>query len=155
MSVKEFENLTKIRVRLIYIILTSLMAIGLIRFGYMQLIYQKNIVTFAQIDQTAHELNRPIIDEVKNSFEVNLDGFQEESTDDIINSGKTDVASLSLLDIVYTSCKDGCYGRPAVYLHDDKGYIFYKNNDGENTLLEINRSGDRWKIIETFEKTSE
>ncbi|NMD70496.1 hypothetical protein HHO41_09350 [Bacillus sp. DNRA2] len=152
---RELENLTKIRVRFIYIILTSLMAIVLIRFGYMQLIYQKNIVTFVQIDQTAHELNRPIIDEVKNSFAVNLDGFKEESTDDIINSGKTDVASLSLLDIVYTSCKNGCYGRPAVYLHDDKGYIFYKNNDGENTLLEIIRSSDRWKISEAFEKTSE
>ncbi|WP_147534734.1 hypothetical protein [Bacillus marasmi] len=152
---QDFQDQTKIRVRFIYMILFGLMAIILIRVGYMQLIYQKNIVTFAQIDQTAQELNIPIIEEVKKSFDVNLDRFREESTDDIINSGKTDVASLSLLDIVYTSCTDGCYGRPAVYLHENKGYIFYKNNKGENTLVEIKRYDERWDVVEVFEKSGE
>lgn len=155
MPVQDFQHQTKNRVRFIYMVLLGLMAIVLLRVGYIQFIYQKNIVTFAQIDQTAQELNIPIIEEVKKSFDVNLDGYQEESTDDIINTGKTDVSSLSLLDIVYTSCKEGCYGRPAVYLNEDKGYIFYKNNEGENTLVEIIRDNDRWDITEIFEKPTE
>lgn len=155
MLVKEFEIQTKTRMRFIYLVLIGFMSIILLRIGYMQFIYQQNIVTFAQIDQTVAELNVPILEEVKKRFDVNLDGYQQVLTDDIINSGKTDIASLSLLDIVYTSCKDGCYGRPSVYLHSEQGYVFFKNNEGKNTLLELKRNQDRWEITETIEKTGE
>lgn len=121
----------------------------------MQLIYQNNIVTFAQMDQNVKDLNAPIIEEVKASFDVNLDNYNEVSTEDIINSGKTDVGSLSLLDIVYTSCQDGCYGRPAVYLQKSKGFVFYKNKDGEDTLAEIQRKNSRWAISKINKAGSE
>jgi phage host-nuclease inhibitor protein Gam len=147
--VKEMDLKSKNRVRILYIVLTGIFAIFIIRFGYMQFIYQNNIVTFAQMDQNVHELNAPIIEEVKKSFDVKIDDYTEVSTDEIINDGKTDVAALSLLDIVYSSCQKGCIGRPGIYLKDNNGYVFYKNSNGENLLIEIYKENNKWMISNT------
>ncbi len=135
---------TKKRVRTIYLLLTGVFALFIIRVGYIQFIYQNDLVTFAQMEQNAQELNIPIVENVKRSFNVELKGYTEVTTDEIINNGKSDVGSLSLLDIVYSSCQDGCVGRPAIFVKDDSGYVFYKNKTGENTLVEIKRTSDRW-----------
>lgn len=140
---------TKKRLRTIYILLTGVFALFIMRVGYIQFIYQNDIVTFAQMEQSAQELNEPVIEHVKKSFHVEIDTYTEVTTDEIISNGKVDIGSLSLLDIVYTSCQNGCVGRPAVFLQNQHGYVFYKDKTGENLLVEINRENDRWRILHT------
>lgn len=140
----KMDQATKKRVRTIYILLTGVFALFIIRVGYIQFIYQNDMVTFAQMEQNVQELNVPIIENVKRSFHVELNDYKEVTTDEIINNGKTDVGSLSLLNIVYSSCESGCVGRPAIFVKDASGYVFLKNKIGENILVEIKRTNDRW-----------
>lgn len=112
----------------------------------MQFIYKQDIVTFAQINQTVENLNAPIVEEVINSFEVDLTAFQEIKMEELTSLGKPDVTRLSLIDLLTDSCQDGCTGRPAIFVQEDLGYIFYKEASGENVLLEINKNNERWHI---------
>lgn len=137
------------RIRLFYLLLIGVFVIFLIRLGFIQFIYQNDIVTFAQMDQTVQELNASIIEEVKNSFEVDLENYSEVDVNDIINNGRKDISALSLLDLMSTSCQEGCIGQPTAYLQGDNGFLFFKKKNDENVLLELNKENDRWEVKKT------
>jgi hypothetical protein len=135
------------RIRILSLLLIGIMVIFIIRLGIMQFIYQNDVVTFAQLDQTVRELNGPIIEEVKSSFDVNLKNFHEVNIDQVINSGNKDKSTLSLLDTMSTSCQEGCIGQPTAYLNETKGFLFYKNKDGDNFLLELKQENGIWEVV--------
>ena len=145
--VKDFrENLLK-RMRIVMLLLIGAFAILMIRVGYMSFIYQNNIVTLAHIDQKAKEQNNVMIAEIKDRFDIQLDQFREVSTEELILSGKTDVETLSLLDTITTACEQGCIGQPALYLHEAKGFVFLKNSEEQDVLIEIEKQKDHWVQI--------
>lgn len=144
---RELGVLSQHRIKILFLLLIGIFLIFLIRLGVMQVLYQNNIVTFAQLDQTVKELNIPIIQEVTESFDINLDRYSEVTKEQIINSGETDAGSLSLLDIMYSSCTDGCFGQPVAYIYQNKGYVFYRKENGDNILLDIKKDRDRWIIV--------
>lgn len=135
------------RMKFIRLLLISVFGLLLLRFGYMQIFYQQNVVSFAFVDQKANEENAKIIKEVKTKFNVNLDQFEEVDPEVLIYSGKSDVATVSLLDMLQKACQDGCIGQPAIYTRDEKGYVFLKNKQQENVLLKIAKFNDRWSEI--------
>jgi hypothetical protein len=119
----------------------------MLRMGYMKYIYQNDVLTFAQVQQTAIDLNEPIIEEVRKHFEVNLDGFQEYQMDQLITDGKPSVSVLSLVDLVTDACQEGCVGKPAIYLKNKEGFILYQQASGEHVLLTITKPLGRWGMV--------
>jgi hypothetical protein len=145
--VEDFRKNAHNRVRVLFFLFIGAFAILMLRVGYMNYIYQNNIVTFAQIDQKAKQQNNLMIEEVKNSFGVQLEQFREVNTEELILSGKTDAETLSLIDTVTTACEQGCIGQPVIYLHDSHGYIFLKNGSEQNVLVELKKQKDHWAQI--------
>ena len=144
---KQIGVTTRNRVYFCFLFGACVLALFMLRIGYMQFIYQKDVLTFAQVQQTAVDLNEPIIEEVKNHFEVNLDGYQEYQLDQLINDGKPSKSVLSLVDLATNACQEGCVGRPAIYLKNKEGFILYQQANGEHVLLTITKPLDRWGIV--------
>ena len=67
----------------------------------------------------------------------------------IINSGQTDEASLSLLDIMIQAAVKVVSDSLLFTYTMNKGYVFYKTENGENILLEIRKENDRWGIVKS------
>jgi hypothetical protein len=121
----------------------------MLRVGYMQFLYKEDVLTFASVEQAADELNRPLIEELKSQFNVSLDGFQEIEPKELMSDSKPRVGALSLLDIVTTSCQDGCVGRPAIFLKNAEGYMLFQTASGEHHLLTLIKQNGRWLINKT------
>lgn len=137
---------TRNRVYFLFLLLLGVLFLFMLRLGYMQFIYKQDILTFAYIEQALQSHNEPIINQVKTNFNVYLKHHQEITIEDLILNRKPDVSELSLIELLTNACQGGCTGRPALYVQTDHGYIFYKLENGEDVLLEINHEDGRWAI---------
>jgi len=95
--------------------------------------------------------NKVFIDIVK-SFSLKIDEYNkiitsEEMTNFIGNNS-------SMIPLIGNAClKNGCIGKPIVLVKDNEGMILFKESNGSNSILKIERKIEnrKWVIIDKLE----
>jgi hypothetical protein len=141
--------------------LKSLYAIGIFlflllgaRMAYMEIIYHVGKNTLTGMKDEVEVLNYTLIEDVQNRFNVDLEGYQEFTYDELADTSTDDYSEMSLMVIANQQCeKGGCTGTPSAFISKNDGYVFYRNKDGLNVLLKIKKKKDQWVV--TTKETKE
>jgi hypothetical protein len=140
--------------------LKSLYAIGIFlflllgaRMAYMEIIYHVGKNTLTGMKDEVEVLNSSLIEDVQNRFNVDLEGYQEFTYDELADTSTDDYSEMSLMVIANQQCEKGCTGTPSAFIRENEGYIFYRQKDGLNVLLKIKEKKDQWVV--TTKETKE
>ncbi|MEW4282727.1 hypothetical protein [Priestia koreensis] len=143
----DVHHLSQKRLRLLMIVGFILFGICVARIGYMKLIYDKRLPVMAQLDGAIEVMNTGMIDRVQTHFNINLDGYDAFGIDELIPLAKENPSALSLIEQMDKIYQEGCIGKPAAYVLDHKGYIFYRDAHGKNILLTLKEQQKEWHVI--------
>ncbi|MED1204065.1 hypothetical protein [Heyndrickxia acidicola] len=131
----------------------SLYAIGIFfflllgaRMAYMEVIYHIGKTTLTGMKDEVEVLNSTLIDDVQNRFNVDLEGYQEFTYNELAETVTDDYSEMSIMAIANQQCQKGCTGTPSAFIRENKGYVFYRQKNGLNVLLRIKEKKNQWEV---------